>query len=166
MQAAAQQAVELKHEVQDLQQQLQRSVAAAKQAEQQLHEKVQQLHRSNSDKDSSIRQLEQQCQTSEAQVQVHGCCLRMGASKAWQTTMSLAVAVSQSWWPYLLVVLMESTHVDIFRQPFLTSTSHYVVSVCCTAEAASSEDRQRCTGTAVDQRGTLSLQPILYVSKC
>ena len=110
MQAAAQQAVELKHEVQDLQQQLQHSVAAAKQAEEQLHEEVQQLHRSSSDKDSSIRQLEQQCQTSEAQVQVHGCCLRMGASKAWQTAMCLAVAVSLSWQLYLSIVLRESAH--------------------------------------------------------
>ena len=113
MQAAAQQAVELKHEVQDLQQQLQHSVAAAKQAEQHWCEKVQQLHRSSSDKDSSIRQLGQQCQTSEAQVQVRGCCSRMGARKAWQTTMCLAVLGSCSVTELaaiLAVVLRESTH--------------------------------------------------------
>ena len=70
VQGAAQQAAELRQAVQQLQHQLQNSAAAAKHAEQQFREKVQQLQCSNVEKQNSVLQLEQMCQATQMQLQV------------------------------------------------------------------------------------------------
>lgn len=70
LQNAAQEVMQLRQAVQQLQQQLHSSTRAAKQIEQHLHEKVHQLQHSSSEKQNSILQLQQQCQASEAQAQV------------------------------------------------------------------------------------------------
>ena len=71
VQGAAQQAAGLKQTVEQLQHQLHNSAAAATHAEQQLQEKVQQLQCSNAEKQNSILQLEQMCQATQMQLQVH-----------------------------------------------------------------------------------------------
>lgn len=71
VQDAAQQAAGLRQTVQQLQHQLYNNGAAAKHAEQQLQEKVRQLQCSNAEKQNSILQLEQMCQATQMQLQVH-----------------------------------------------------------------------------------------------
>ncbi len=70
LQQEARQAAEFKQTIQQLQQQLHNSKVAAKQSEQQLQEQVQQLRRSSSDKENSLVQLQQRCQSTEIQLQV------------------------------------------------------------------------------------------------
>ena len=67
LQQEAGQAVKL-HQM--TQQQLQNSRAAAKQSEHELQEQVHQLRRSSSDKENSLVQLQQRCQSTEIQLQV------------------------------------------------------------------------------------------------
>ena len=56
--------------MQQLQQQLQSSQVAAKQHEMQLQDQVHELQRSASDKENSLVQLQQQCQSTKIQLQV------------------------------------------------------------------------------------------------
>ncbi len=70
LQHEARQAAEFRQTIQQLQQQLHNSKVAAKQGEQQLQEQVQQLRRSSSDKENSLVQLQQRCQSTEIQLQV------------------------------------------------------------------------------------------------
>lgn len=69
-QQEAHRAADFKQTIQQLQQQLHNSKVAAKQSEQQLQEQVQQLRRSSSDKENSLVQLQQRCQSTEIQLQV------------------------------------------------------------------------------------------------
>lgn len=88
----------LKQAVQQLHQELQSSQKMAQQSEQQLLEQVQKLQQSSSEKDSSLVQLQRQCQSAEMQLQVFNvlqyCHLALHALSAQILHMMLALDCS------------------------------------------------------------------------